>query len=87
MIEIDLDALAGVNGGERSTQTVTTPLAAVTQSDTNYKRCVDEVVRQTAVQYPSTKPWWNPFATDTNEVPRAVATMDNMRATCGLPPP
>ena len=86
MIEIGRDALCGVTGGERSTTTVATPLASVTQSDTNYKTCVDRVVRETAAQYPPTNTW-NPFAEDTNAGPRAQATMENMRATCGLPPP
>jgi hypothetical protein len=86
VIEIDRDELAAVAGGETSQQSVNAGLVSVSSTRTNYATCIENVKEQTAQQYPSTRPWYNPFATDTNAGPRAQATMQNMRDVCGLPP-
>jgi hypothetical protein len=86
MTPILTDLLDLVTGGGNSTSRIGVPGASYSSSTTDYKRCVDTVVAQTAAQYPSTKPWYNPFATDTNAGPRGAATIANMRSTCGLPP-
>ncbi len=86
MRELASALLEHVLGGANSTTTTEAPLYRRSTSTTDYARCVDQVVRSTAEQYPSTKPWYNPFATDTNAEPRGHATIDNMRSTCGLPP-
>ncbi len=83
---IDLDQLASVIGGSGSTTTTTFPLGSVSQTNSDYKNCIDRVQQQTAAQYPSTRSWWNPFSTDTNAAPRGAATMKNMVSTCGFPP-
>jgi hypothetical protein len=75
---IGLDLLARVRGGAAVAQRQLHP--------TEYARCVDRVVAGERAQQPSTAPWWNPFATDNNESPRAKATLDRVRNECGLPP-
>ena len=86
MIELAPELLACVVGGDTSGHDVSTPIFSASNRQTDYSRCIDTVRSQTAQQYPSTRPWYNPFATDTNAGPRAQATMDNMRKYCGLPP-
>lgn len=80
------DLLAGVHGGDQSTVSGGVPGVQYSSSQSDYAKCVDTVRDNTAAQYPSTKPWYNPFATDTNAAPRGAATIENMRKTCGLPP-
>jgi hypothetical protein len=75
-----------VVGGAGSTTTTEAPFYKRTTTTSDYKACVDQVVKSTTDQYPSTASWWNPWSTDTNAGPRAKATVDNMRSTCGLPP-
>lgn len=86
MQRIEHVELATVVAAGSSTTSTDTPLVRTQTTQTDYAKCVDTVVRQTATQYPSTQPWWNPFGTDTNAGPRARATVDNMRRVCGLPP-
>ena len=85
METIELARLAEVVGGEQSTAGVSIPGASVQASQSDYAKCVDNVVQQTAQQYPPNK-GWNPFGPDANAGPRATATMKNMRDVCGLPP-
>jgi len=86
MKTLTLAQLDAVLGGAGSTTTVDGPFYHRSTTTTDYKACVDQVVRSTAEQYPSTASWWNPWSTDTNAGPRAAATVANMRKTCGLPP-
>jgi len=85
---IDRSVLAAVCGGDSSTSITVGPVSAAT-SETNYKACIDRVTQLTAQQYKDTRLWIGPFAfgTDTNEGPRAEATMRNMASICGPPPP
>ena len=75
-----------VTGGAASTTTTELPFYKRTTTTSDYKACVDQVKQSTADQYPSTASWWNPFSSDSNAGPRAQATVENMRNTCGLPP-
>lgn len=86
MIELAPELLASVVGGDTSERGVSTPIFSASNRQTDYSKCLDTVKSETAQQYPSTRPWYNPFATDTNAGPRAKATMENMRNVCGLPP-
>jgi hypothetical protein len=79
------DQLATVAGAGESSVSVDTPLARGQVTTSDYAKCVDTVVDQTAKQYPSTK-WFGIFGNDDNEKPRAQATLENMRKVCGLPP-
>ena len=83
---ITLSQLVAVVGGAGSTTTTEVPFYRRSTTTSDYKACVDQVVRTTAEAYPSTASWWNPWSTDTNARPRAEATVANMRSTCGLPP-
>jgi hypothetical protein len=86
MKTIALARLDPVLGGAGSTTTTELPLYRRSTTTSDYKSCIDQVVRTTAEAYPSTASWWNPWSTDTNAGPRAAATVRNMRQTCGLPP-
>jgi hypothetical protein len=86
VIELARELLAAVVGGDTSERGFSVPLFSLTNRQTDYSRCVDQVVAQTAQQYPSTWHWYWPFGSDRNATPRAQATMDNMRRVCGLPP-
>jgi hypothetical protein len=83
---LELEDLAGVSGGEQSTTSFRAPGVSYSSSQSDYAKCVDTVVRETAAAYPSTRPFYNPFAADTNAGPRAAETVRRMRQTCGLPP-
>ena len=88
MTTIELELLAGVAGGAgTNSSTLRVGPFSATRTQSDYRYCVDTIKEATAQQYPSTKPWWNPFATDRNASPRAKATIDNIGATCGPPPP
>jgi hypothetical protein len=72
MDRIALDHLTRVCGGA--------------DNPSEYARCVERVVAGEQARLPSTRPWWNPLATDTNSAPRATATLDRIRRECGKPP-
>jgi hypothetical protein len=86
MKTITLAELEAVLGGAGSTTTVEGPLYRRSTTTSDYKACIDQVVKTTAEKFPSTASWWNPWSTDTNARPRTDATIANMRSTCGLPP-
>lgn len=86
MDEIALELLGGVTGAGTSTSEVSVGPVSARSSQTDYQTCTAAVTQATAQQYPSTAQWWNPFSTDTNAGPRASATMQNLKETCGLPP-
>jgi hypothetical protein len=73
MTSIGLDQLSDVCG-------------AATRSQTAYAQCSERVIANERNRLPSTRPWWNPLATDGNEPARAKATLDRVRTECGLPP-
>jgi hypothetical protein len=75
-----------VTGGAGTTTTTEAPFYKRTTTTSDYKACVDQVKQSANEQYPSTASWWNPWSTETNAGPRAQATVENMRKTCGLPP-
>ncbi|HEY1813872.1 MAG TPA: hypothetical protein VGG74_16080 [Kofleriaceae bacterium] len=86
MKTITLAQLDTVLGGAGTTTTVDGPLYHRSTTNSDYKSCIDQVVKSTAEKYPSTASWWNPWSVDSNAGPRADATVRNMRSTCGLPP-
>ena len=85
-MEIDLDLLATVIGAGDNTTEINAGPFQYRSSTTDYATCVGAVQGATRAQYPDTRPWYNPLATDTNAGPRAQATMDNIRTTCGPAP-
>ncbi len=85
MTPIAPDLLAAVTGGGESSTSASGPLVSYQSTRSDYAKCVDTVKQESAQQYPSTK-FLGLFGTDRNAGPRAQATMDNMRNTCGLPP-
>ncbi len=86
MTEIDLDLLATVTGAGDNTNEVNVGPFGVRSSQTDYQVCASAVQDATRAQYPDTRPWYNPFATDTNAARRGQATMDNLKNVCGTPP-
>ena len=85
------DELARVCGGDESTTSITVGPVSVTSSQSDYKVCSDNATSLTAQQpqYRDTRLWIGPFAfgSDANAGARAEATMRNIAATCGKPPP
>ena len=84
MIELELDALARVMGGESSTTTVRVGGARYSSSQTDYGKCVDTVTDMTRQQHPDTR-LFGIFGTDRNAGRRATATLRNMQQVCGTP--
>lgn len=86
MTEIDLDLLATVTGAGTNTDEVSVGPITARSSQTDYQVCTRAVQDATRAQYPDTRPWYNPLATDTNLGRRGQATMENLRSICGPPP-
>jgi len=92
MIALATAELATVFGGQGPNQTTSDGgIVSSTTTRSNYGYCVDQVKQQTAEQYKDTRPsilgFPLPFTTDDNATARANATMQNMVAVCGQPPP
>ncbi len=78
--------LATVIGAASSSTTTDLPFFHHGSSQSDYSKCIDTVKDAAAQQYPSTKSWWQFWKRDANAAARGRATIDGMKAQCGLPP-